>query len=175
MTPSFRGLGFPKWVSKEIVHLPKVVFVRRTVREKYACPKCHDGVLTAEGPEEVLDRGMFDRSFLAGILVAKYKDNLPLYRQAEMYKRDGIDLPLSTLCDQGPLGLTEEAATSLRQGAQIHSIQKTPTEGGQARFDTEKNERHQADKFWALALAVRAVGLGKERRPRRQRISASIV
>jgi hypothetical protein len=78
------------------------------------------------------------------------------------------------LC-QGPLGLTEEAATSLRQGAQIHSIKKTPTEGGQARFDTEKNERHQADKFWALALAVRAVGLGKERRPRRQRNSASIV
>jgi hypothetical protein len=38
--------------------------------------------------------------------------------------------------------------------AQIHSIKKTPTEAGYTRFDTEKNERHHADKFWALALAI---------------------
>lgn len=59
--------------------------------------------------------------------------------------------------------------------AQIHSIKKTPTEAGYARFDTEKNERHHADKFWALALAVHAAGLGKERRRARQKVSASIV
>jgi phage FluMu gp28-like protein len=59
--------------------------------------------------------------------------------------------------------------------AQIHSIKKTPTEAGYARFDTEKNERHHADKFWALALAVHAAGLGKERRRARERVSASIV
>lgn len=59
--------------------------------------------------------------------------------------------------------------------AQIHSIKKTPTEAGYARFDTEKNERHHADKFWALALAVHAAGLGKDRRRTRQKVSASIV
>jgi phage FluMu gp28-like protein len=59
--------------------------------------------------------------------------------------------------------------------SQIHSIKKTPTEAGYARFDTEKNERHHADKFWALALAVHAAGLGKDRRRNRQKVSASIV
>lgn len=59
--------------------------------------------------------------------------------------------------------------------SQIHSIKKTPTQAGYARFDTEKNERHHADKFWALALAVHAGGGGGSRiRPRRQ-VSASIV
>jgi len=59
--------------------------------------------------------------------------------------------------------------------AQIHSIKKTATEAGYARFDTEKNERHHADKFWALALAVHAAGLGKDKRRKRQKVSASIV
>jgi len=59
--------------------------------------------------------------------------------------------------------------------SQIHSIKKTPTEAGYARFDTEKNERHHADKFWALALAVHAAGLAKEHRRLRRQITASIV
>ena len=59
--------------------------------------------------------------------------------------------------------------------AQIHSIKKTPTEVGYARFDTEKNERHHADKFRALTLAVHAAGLGKEQRRARQKVSVSIV
>lgn len=42
--------------------------------------------------------------------------------------------------------------------SQVHSIKKTLTKAGYARFDTEKNERH-ADKFWALALAVHAAGI----------------
>jgi len=59
--------------------------------------------------------------------------------------------------------------------AQIHSIKKTATDAGYARFDTEKNERHHADKFWALALAVHATGTGKGRRRKRKNVSVSIV
>ena len=59
--------------------------------------------------------------------------------------------------------------------SQIHSIKKTPTEAGYARFDTEKNERHHADKFWALALAVHAAGLAKEHRRPRHQVTVSIV
>lgn len=129
----------------------QVVFVRRTVREKYACPKCHDGVLTAEGPEEVLDRGMFDRSFLAGILVAKYKDHLPLYRQAEMYKRDGIDLPLSTLCDQVALGADLLAPIA-----------------GRIRQEVLENPWIQADETPVLS----AIGKGKGKKSRKSYIWA---
>ena len=59
--------------------------------------------------------------------------------------------------------------------SQIHSIKKTPTEAGYARFDTEKNERHHADKFWSLTLALHAAGISKEHRRRRPQVTASIV
>jgi len=58
---------------------------------------------------------------------------------------------------------------------QVHSIKKTSTGAGYARFDTETNERHHADKCWALALAVHASGALKRPRRRRDGISASIV
>ena len=58
---------------------------------------------------------------------------------------------------------------------QIHSIKKSPTGAGYARFDTEKNERHHADTMWALALAVHAAGPGEEGKKKRPQVEASIV
>ena len=58
---------------------------------------------------------------------------------------------------------------------QIHSIKKSPTGAGYARFDTEKNERHHADTMWALALAVHAAGPGEENKRKRPQVEASIV
>ena len=59
--------------------------------------------------------------------------------------------------------------------SQIHSIKKSSTDAGYSRYDTEKNERHHADKFWALALAVHAVGTGKGKKRKSRNVSASIV
>jgi transposase len=78
----------------------KITFVRASEKAKYACDDCHEGVLTAESPDEVIDRGMFDRSFLANIITSKFQEHLPLYRQVDIYKREGIILSTSTLCDQ---------------------------------------------------------------------------
>jgi len=58
---------------------------------------------------------------------------------------------------------------------QVHSIKKSSTGAGYARFDTETNEKHHADKCWALALAVHASGALKKPRRKRDGISASIV
>jgi len=59
--------------------------------------------------------------------------------------------------------------------SQIHSIKKSSTEAGYCRYDTEKNERHHADKFWALALAVHAVGITRDKPRRQKKVMASIV
>jgi transposase len=75
-------------------------FVHQVEQVKYACQTCHDGVLTAEPPTPLVDRGLFDRSFLAHIVVSKFQDHLPLYRQVEMLRREGLSLATSTLCDQ---------------------------------------------------------------------------
>ncbi|MFH0910968.1 MAG: terminase family protein [Planctomycetota bacterium] len=59
--------------------------------------------------------------------------------------------------------------------SQIHSIKKTSTDAGYARFDTEKNEKHHADRMWALALAVHAMGEMRGKRKRQVGVQASIV
>ncbi len=59
--------------------------------------------------------------------------------------------------------------------SQIHSIKKTATDAGYSRYDTEKNEKHHADRFWALALAVHAAGITRGRKRKRRVVSASIV
>jgi phage FluMu gp28-like protein len=59
--------------------------------------------------------------------------------------------------------------------AQVHSIKKSATDAGYARFDTEKNEKHHSDKFWSLALAIHAAGEQGKRRPRVSKVRASVV
>ena len=59
--------------------------------------------------------------------------------------------------------------------SQIHSIKKTATDAGYSRYDTEKNEKHHADRYWALALAVHAAGIMREWKRRRPVVTASIV
>lgn len=68
-----------------------------TVRPKYACRSCADGVRQAPAPEHVIERGLPTEGLLAHVLIGKYADHLPLYRQAEMCRRQGIELDRSTL------------------------------------------------------------------------------
>jgi len=67
-------------------------------REKLACPKCESGVVIAPS-EKVMERGRPGPGLLANILVEKGQDGMPLYRQAQGYKRSGVSLPESTLGD----------------------------------------------------------------------------
>jgi len=59
--------------------------------------------------------------------------------------------------------------------AQIHSIKKSATNAGYSRYDTETNARAHADVLWALALAVHAAGINRERKRRRPIVTATIV
>jgi transposase len=67
-------------------------------REKVACPTCDTGV-TAAPCEKVMERGLPGPGLLANILTSKGQDGMPLYRQAQMYKRSGVSLSESTLGD----------------------------------------------------------------------------
>ncbi len=68
-------------------------------REKYACSRCKDGVSTAPGPVKVIERSDAAASVLAHVVVSKYSDHTPLHRLHRIYKRSGIELPVSTLAD----------------------------------------------------------------------------
>lgn len=74
-------------------------------REKLACPVCpEEGVATAPS-EKIMDRGRPGPGLLAHLLVTKFHDSMPLYRQAQQYKRSGVALSPSTLGDWAAFGL----------------------------------------------------------------------
>lgn len=84
-------------VSEQLDIIPAQVRVLRHVRKKYACPGCQQGVKTAALPPQPIPRSMASPGLLAHITVAKYQDALPLYRQEQILKRIGFDLPRATL------------------------------------------------------------------------------
>src|SRR3546814_2965862 len=62
-----------------------------------ACRSCGDGVAQAKAPAHVVPGGLPSEALLADILVKKYADHLPLYRQAQMMARQGVTIDRATL------------------------------------------------------------------------------
>lgn len=85
-------------VSEMLEYVPAHFKVIRTVRPKLSCVGCARIVQEA-APNRPIDRGLAGPGLLAHVLVAKYSDHLPLYRQSEIYQRQGIELERSTLAD----------------------------------------------------------------------------
>ena len=67
------------------------------LREKLACQPCGEGVVVAAPADKVIERGLPGPGLLAEVLVNKYRDSLPLYRQHERFKRLGVDIARPTL------------------------------------------------------------------------------
>jgi transposase len=85
-------------VSETLEYVPEHFKVIRTVRPKLSCTRC-DCIVQAPAPHRPIARGLAGPALLAHVLVAKYCDHLPLYRQSEIYERKGLDLDRSTLAD----------------------------------------------------------------------------
>lgn len=85
-------------VTEVLDYIPGRFRVIRHVRPKYACRGC-DAITQAPAPSMPTPRGRAAPGMLAHLLVSKYADHLPLYRQSEICARDGLDLDRSTLSD----------------------------------------------------------------------------
>ena len=85
-------------VSEILERVPATYKVIRHVRVKMACTKC-DVIVQAPAPARPIERGLAGPNLLAHVLVSKYADHLSLYRQSEIFAREGIDLDRSTLAD----------------------------------------------------------------------------
>lgn len=83
--------------TSEMLHVvPEQYVVIQQVRPKYGCGAC-DRIAQAPAQERVIDKGIASAALIAQVIVDKYADHLPLYRQEERFKRAGIDLDRSTL------------------------------------------------------------------------------
>jgi transposase len=85
-------------VSEQLEYIPGKLVVLRHVYPKYACSGCKDGVTSAEPVANPIERGLAAPGLLAYVMVSKYAEHLPLYRQQDVLARHGIFLARSTLC-----------------------------------------------------------------------------
>src|SRR5271167_4786644 len=104
-------------VSEMLDHVPARLRVIRICRPRYGCRACGT-IHQAPAPERPIAKGLASPGLLAHVLVAKYCDHLPLYRQAEIYARAGIELGRSTLADW--VGQTARLMRPLVEAVGLH-------------------------------------------------------
>src|SRR5713226_5418757 len=113
-------------VSEMLEWVPEHFKVIRQVRPKLACACC-DRIVQAEAASRPIERGIAGPGLLAHVLVSKYCDHLPLYRQSEIYARDGVELDRSTMAEWvgGCSRLLEPLVEALRRqvmsAAKLHA------------------------------------------------------
>jgi transposase len=94
---------FGKDVTEELEVIPARYFVNQYVRFKYACACdcvcCQGGVSIGPLPSRPIDKGIPGPGFLAQLIVSKYADALPLYRQQQILRRFGLEISRTTMCD----------------------------------------------------------------------------
>lgn len=88
-----------KVVTEQLEYKPGELFVIEHVRIKYSCQRCKGDIVKAPLPPQPIDKGLPGPSLLTEVILNKYQDHLPLYRQERRFAKFGIDLPRSTLCD----------------------------------------------------------------------------
>ena len=83
-------------VSEVLEHIPETFKVIRYIRPRCVCVRC-DNIIQAYAPSKVIDKGSVGPGLLAHIVVNKYCNHLPAYRQSQIYEREGVDLARSTI------------------------------------------------------------------------------
>jgi transposase len=85
-------------ITEELEYEPGKLYVNRYVRPKYVTPN-NEGIIIAPMIDRPLPKAIAGPGLLAQIIIDKYVDHLPLYRQMERFKREGINIPYSTIGD----------------------------------------------------------------------------
>lgn len=85
-------------VSEKLEYIPAQVVVNRYIRPQYSCPCC-EKVFSGKMPAHILPKSAVEPSVIAQVVISKYTDHLPLYRQQHIFSRMGVELPVSTMAD----------------------------------------------------------------------------
>lgn len=82
--------------SEKLEYIPATLKVIEHIRPKYACRQC-ETVKAAKKPDEVIPKSMAGTSLLTAVIIAKYQQHMPLYRQSKFFKQNKLDIPANTL------------------------------------------------------------------------------
>ncbi len=83
-------------VAEKLDYTPGLITVEKHIRGKWVCAAC-ETLIQAPVPAQVIDKGLPTAGMLAQVMIAKYADHLPLYRQSGIFERSGLAIPASTL------------------------------------------------------------------------------
>lgn len=144
--------------SEQLDVVPAQLRVLVTVRPRYACRACEDTVAQAPAPARLVQGGLPTDALVAQVAVSKYADHLPLYRQVQIFARQGIALDRSTLADWmgiaafGLRPLHQRMLALLREGPRLFADETTAPvlDPGRGRTKTGK--------FWVYARDARPWG-----------------
>jgi transposase len=106
-------------VSEQLEYVPDSFKVIRHVRPKFACTGC-DRVVEAPAPSRPIERGLAGPGLLAHVIMSKFGDHLPLYRQSEIYARQDVEISRSTMA--GWVGAASELLIPLVDAIQKHVL-----------------------------------------------------
>lgn len=140
-------------VSEKLDYTPGVFTVEEHIRGKWVCDAC-ETLIQAPVPAQIIDKGIPTAGLLAQVLVAKYSDHLPLYRQERIFGRAGLEIPRSTLAQWvGICGVRlQPLVDALKDEILSHSVlhaDETPVE--MLKPGTKKTHRAY---LWAYAPGV---------------------
>lgn len=137
-------------VSEKLDYQPGTFSVERHIRGKWSCRQCQTLVQAPVAPH-IIDKGLATTGLLSQVLISKYADHLPLYRQEQQFSRAGVSIPRSTLADWvGRCGvelqpLVDALRKTLHQESVLHA-DETPV----AMLAPGKKRTHKAY-IWAYA------------------------
>ena len=117
--------------AERLDHVPASFQVIETIRPKYACSTCKDGVTVALAPLGPIPKGLATAGLLTHVVVSKYVDHLPLTRQATIFERVGVSVACQTLCGwveqiYALLAPVEEAQWRSILGSHVLAADETP-------------------------------------------------
>ena len=137
-------------VSQKLDYVPGTFTVENHIRPKYVCDCCKT-LTQAPVPAHIIDKGLATTGLLASVLIMKYADHLPLYRQESIFERSGLRIARSTLADWvGSCGSQlQPLVAALREEILSHAVlhaDETPI-----RFMHHKKDKPQRGYFWVYA------------------------
>ena len=148
---------FGEDIAEILEYIPANFKVIRHVRPKSACNKCKH-VVQAPAPSRTIERGLAGPGLIAHVLVSKYADYCPLFRQSEIYAREGVDLDRSTLA--GWVGASSELLAPLVEALRKHVLaaSKIHADDTPVPVLAPGNGKTKTGRLWTYVRDERAVG-----------------
>ncbi len=144
-------------ITEVLEYEPGELFVKKYVRIKYAKPG-GDGVLIGELPARPIDKAMAGAGLLAQIVIDKYADHLPLYRQMQRFERSGVKLSYSTLTDW--ISSTCKLITPLYEALKAEVLQSNYLHADETPIkvlDKQKNGGSHRGYYWVYHNSIQKI------------------